>query len=107
MLGGILGGSAITQTQPGNGLGFVVIDPSAFVSKERFGEMMLELRDYIKSAETAQGFDEVLLPGEPDCKVREERIRDGIPVDENSWRLIEQAVAKLGIMAPMTSGVTR
>jgi uncharacterized oxidoreductase len=97
VLGGLLSGSSITQPQPGNGLGFLVVDVSAFLPRQQFACMVEEMREYIKSALPAPGFDEVLLPGEPDARKREQRLRDGIPIDENSWRQIENAAAELGI----------
>src|SRR5581483_11024166 len=68
ILGGLLGQSPITKHQPGNGLAFVVIDVSAFLPREEFAAMIHELRDYIKRTPPAPGFQEVLLPGEPDFR---------------------------------------
>ena len=104
VLGGLLGGSPVTQEQPGNGLGFIVVDVSAFVPAEQFAEMIEELRRYIKSAAPAPGFDEVMVPGEPDFRKREQRLRDGIPIDEYSWAQIEAAAVKVGVSVPAHSG---
>lgn len=97
ILGGLLGGSTISKQQPGNGLAFIVIDPSAFVPSEEFGAMVVELGEYIKSSETAPGFDGVFLPGELDFRTRQQRMRDGIPIDENTWNQIVAAAAGLGV----------
>lgn len=97
VLGGLLGGSSIMRPQPGNGLGFLVVDVSAFMPKEQFSELVEEMREYIKSAAPAPGFDEVFLPGEPDVRKKEQRLRDGIPIDENSWGQIEKAASQLGV----------
>lgn len=97
VLGGLLGGSPVSKAQPGNGLCFIVIDPSAFVPAGEFAAMMSELCQYIKSAATAPGFDEVFLPGEPDFRKREERLRDGIPVDDNTWRQIVDVASSVGV----------
>lgn len=102
VLGGLLGGSAITQQQPGNGLAFIVIDVSAFLPGEQFAAMICELKAYIKSATSAPGCDEVMLPGEPDFRKRQQRLVEGIPIDEHSWELIESVAAKLGVNIPVT-----
>lgn len=97
VLGGLLGGSPISKQQPGNGLSFIVIDPTAFVPSEEFAAMVVELGDYIKSSETAPGFEGVYLPGELDFLTRERRLRDGIPIDKNTWHQIVAAAAGLGV----------
>ncbi len=48
----------------GNGVCFVVVDPSAFCPLEQFRRLMDETIAYIKSSRPAPGFDEVLVPGE-------------------------------------------
>jgi uncharacterized oxidoreductase len=97
ILGGLLGGSSISKQQPGNGLAFIVIDPSAFVPAGEFAAMVAELGDYIKSSETAPGFDGVYLPGELDYRTRQQRLRDGIPIDETTWNQIVESAAGLGV----------
>jgi len=97
VMGGLLGGSPVSKKLPGNGLGFIVIDPSAFVAEDQFPVMMAELCAYIKSSETAPGFDEVFVPGELDYRTRRERMRDGIPIDENTWAQILSAAESVGV----------
>lgn len=97
VIGGLLGGSPISKQQPGNGLGFIVIDPAAFVAADEFRSMMAEMCAYIKSSDTAAGFQEVFLPGEPDFRTRRARMRDGIPVDENTWTQIVKAAESVGV----------
>jgi uncharacterized oxidoreductase len=55
------------------------------------------MREYIKSSSPAPGHDEVFLPGEPDFRRRRERLRDGIPIDEATWRQILEAAASVGV----------
>lgn len=97
VIGGLLGGSPVSKKQPGNGLGFIVIDPSAFVAAAEFRGMMDEMCAYIKSSETADGFEGVFLPGELDFRTRRARMRDGIPVDENTWAQIVKAAESVGV----------
>jgi hydroxycarboxylate dehydrogenase B len=52
---------------------------------------------HIRSSRVAPGFDEVLLPGEPERRSAEARARDGIPVDDTTWRDICAAAGTLGI----------
>ena len=45
----------------------------------------------------APGFDEVLLPGEPERRARDRRGAEGVPIDEKSLADILAAVASLGV----------
>jgi uncharacterized oxidoreductase len=103
VLGGILGGSSTLMKQPGNGLGFIVVDISAFLAPEQFNTLVHEMRDYIKSSPTAPGHDEVFLPGEPDYRNMERRRRDGITIDSNTWEQILKAAKGVGVESPKLS----
>lgn len=97
IFGGILAGSSTIIDQPGNGLGFVLIDIAAFLPMERFAALMEELRGYLKSARPATEKNEVMLPGEPDFCRREERLRTGIPVDDETWAQIIASALSVGV----------
>jgi uncharacterized oxidoreductase len=100
ILGGIMGGSSSTLDQPGNGLAFVLVDIAAFLPAEAFDALMEELRRYLKSSRPARGKREVMLPGEPDFRKREERLRSGIPVDDETWAQIVRAASSAGVEWP-------
>ncbi len=51
----------------------------------------------IKQVPPARGFSEVLLPGEPERRSKEERLRDGIPVPEATWNAIVAAARSVGL----------
>jgi hydroxycarboxylate dehydrogenase B len=97
ILGGLLGGSRITVDQPGNGLAFLVINISAFQDPQGFVSLIHELQDYMKSSPPAEGFDEVILPGELDFKTKKIRLRDGIPIDEDTWQQISSSANLVGV----------
>jgi len=100
VLGGTLGGLNITVDQPGNGVGFIVIDASAFMPGEHFYELIEELRSYVKSSKPAEGFKEVLMPGEPESRTARERKLHGIPLDEATWQAILNCAHSLGVEWP-------
>lgn len=54
-----------------------------------------DLRSYLealRALEPAEGFERVLIPGERSRAIREQRLKDGIPVADNVWnRLVELA----------------
>ncbi len=51
----------------------------------------------IKAVPPGPGFDEVLLPGEPEARFRVRRERDGIPIPEDTWHAVCKVGAELGV----------
>jgi hydroxycarboxylate dehydrogenase B len=97
ILGGTLAGLRITKDQPGNGVSFIVVDVSAFMPREQFDDAMNELRDYMKSSAPAEGVREVMIPGEPEWRTRQERQKSGIELPDATWKEILRAAESLGV----------
>jgi uncharacterized oxidoreductase len=97
ILGGAFGGQDITVDQPGNGVGFFVIDPSAFLPIREVFPLIAKIRSYVKSSHPAPGFEEVLLPGEPEFRKAERHCREGIPVDDGIWDAVLRYAQSLGV----------
>lgn len=97
LFGGIMGGSSTIVDQPGNGLAFVLVDVQAFLPMDVFTGLMDELRAYLKSSRPGRGKHEVMLPGEPDFRKREERLHSGIPIDNETWAQIVAAAMSVGV----------
>jgi hypothetical protein len=55
----------------------------------------------IKASPPRPGFQEVLLPGEREHRTMEKRRKEGIPIDERSWRNLVETCTKVGIDAPI------
>jgi LDH2 family malate/lactate/ureidoglycolate dehydrogenase len=51
----------------------------------------------IKAVAPAAGFDEVLVPGEPEVRAAAQRRIEGIPVAEDTWAEIIAAGASVGV----------
>jgi uncharacterized oxidoreductase len=43
------------------------------------------------------GVGEILIPGEPEARLEAQRRRDGIPIEDETWRQIEMLAAELGV----------
>ena len=98
ILSGTLAGNAITdETVFGNGLCFIVINPAAFIDMENFKLLMEELTAYMKSTPLAEGFDEILLPGERDFRKMEQTTEGGITLDDRTWEQIVETARGLGV----------
>ena len=79
-----------------SGAFFFCVDPAAFGPREAYAESMAELTARIKHVRPAPGFEEVLLPGEPEHRSRQARSA-GIPIDDATWKAIGEVVSELGV----------
>ncbi|BCX03905.1 MAG: dehydrogenase [Candidatus Roseilinea sp.] len=99
LLGGVLAGYTPSQPQPHvNGLCLIAINPEAFCGAQTFKALVEDLRAYVVNTPTMAGFDEVIMPGAIDFRIRERRMHEGIPLADESWRLIVEAAAQVGLM---------
>ncbi|KON31276.1 hypothetical protein AC482_01245 [miscellaneous Crenarchaeota group-15 archaeon DG-45] len=99
VLGGALNLTGTGSRARGQGFLMTVLDIASFSPVDDFKEEVDRLIAEIKSSPVMPGFDEVLLPGEREHRAMERRRREGIPVDERSWRNILETCGKLGIDA--------
>jgi LDH2 family malate/lactate/ureidoglycolate dehydrogenase len=80
-----------------NGTWIVVIDISAFVDISDFHAEIDDLLAYVKSAPTAPGVTAIMYPGEPEAITEQQRERQGIVLDEETWQHITGLARELGI----------
>ena len=76
----------------GNGLFVLVINIARFRKFSGFSAEIERFVDYLKSAKTAEGVDTIQMPGERGWHEKQKRERDGIPIDEETWRQIQELV---------------
>lgn len=81
----------------GNALFMEVINISSFIPIEEFYSEVNNLIKFVKSSKLAPGFDEILIPGEPEIRVKRERSKEGIFVDDETWRQIRETAQKLDV----------
>ncbi len=96
----IAGGQRADEPAKGgtmNSMLATIIDVSRLGGVQRVADQVAATRTHITSARRAPGFDEILLPGDPERRYAAERKVKGIPVDETTWRDIRAAAAKVGI----------
>ena len=88
-------GKDVTHT-PGwltNGVFMMVLKIDNFVPLEDFKDRIDRLVRPIK----AEGFEEILIPGEPESNEREMRLGSGIPIPEKAWQPLVQACKQYGV----------
>ena len=85
ILGSALAGISSKDSEVfGNGVCFIVLDPSAFCPLDEFCRLMDDMILYMKSSEPAPGLEEVLVPGELEFRTLQQRQVDGIPIDDKT-----------------------
>jgi uncharacterized oxidoreductase len=77
----------------------VAIDPGIFRDRAAFERGVDETLAKVKAVPPAPGFDEVLVPGEPEHRTRQQRLREGIYVEDATVDEIRKTGAKLGLKA--------
>ena len=100
MAAAVGGGQRVDEPVKGgilNSMLATVIDLSKLGDPAAIADAVEATKAHIRSSSVAPGFDEILLPGEPERRSAEARKRDGIPVDETTWRDVCAAAATLGI----------
>ncbi len=77
----------------------IAVDIAAFTDAEAFAANASLLAQTVKQQPLAEGFDEVLMPGERGDRVLAEREANGIPVPADQWKTLVETAASLGIEA--------
>jgi uncharacterized oxidoreductase len=75
----------------------IIIDPTRFGDAAKMRAEIEATKDWIRASRVAPGFDEILMPGEPELRSRSSRGKDGIPLDPKSLGDIIAAGASLGV----------
>jgi len=83
-----------------NGAFMMAVDIGSFTSIEKFKERVDNLIRRMKASRKAPGFDEILMPGEPEFREEERRLREGIFIEEPTWREITTLAGELGVETP-------
>ena len=102
LLGAVLTGSR-TGTDPNrdppspNGVLAVAIDPEAFVGLDELRRGADAVISQVKQVKPEPG-RRVLVPGEPEWESKELRLKEGIPIPEETWEQIVNLAEELGVV---------
>jgi LDH2 family malate/lactate/ureidoglycolate dehydrogenase len=78
---------------------FLAMKPDLFVPAEEYRTRMDTLIERVHAAPRAEGFDEVLVAGEPELRHEAERRRTGIPYSAGEVAALQAEAAKVGVAA--------
>ncbi len=99
LLAGVLSGTGSTGTgeRLANGVLIIILDIAQFLPLDEFHQEAKSFIAHVKSSPPAAGFDEILLPGEIEQKVKKQRAQEGIFVEDETWEQIIEWGNKLGV----------
>ena len=107
IFGGVLSGAAYAGDvgdqykafdRPQNvGHFFLAMRPDLFVTMQAYRERMDVLVERIKACPKAEGFDEILLPGEIEAREEAKRRKSGIPYAASEIAALEQEAKRAGV----------
>lgn len=86
----VLGGGIYSAA----GTVFIAINPSVFRPYKEYAASVDATVKKIKAVPPAEGFDEVLLPGEPEARSTAKGMVEGITMPDSSWQRVLELAAK-------------
>jgi len=95
--GPLAGADAYPGVTSRSGIFIFAVDAAVFRPSADYEKALAETLGRIKAVPPGPGFEEVLLPGEPEARARAQRERDGIPIPDDTWRAVCEAGAELGV----------
>lgn len=80
-----------------NGMLAFVIDPARLVDPAWLRDEIVAITRYVTASPPQKPEEPVLIPGDPERISRAERIKEGIPLDDETWRGIVAAAGSIGL----------
>jgi LDH2 family malate/lactate/ureidoglycolate dehydrogenase len=99
--GGAMAGEVGSIRQRGRRVGvsqsFLAIDIERFMPLSEFEARLKRFVADLKSAAPAEGYEEVLVAGEPEQRTEAARRREGIPIADEVWEALSKVGSELGV----------
>jgi uncharacterized oxidoreductase len=94
LAGGLSGAGCCTDSSTPmggktDGVFIVAVKIDAFTPLIAFQRTISDLIRHVKSSPPALGVQEVMVPGELEARTRRDRLRDGIPLEPNTWDALQ------------------
>lgn len=95
--GPLPGAEAYPGVTARSGIFIFAVDATVFRPKDEYADGLAKTLARIKGVPPAPGFSEVLVPGEPEARVRAEREKNGIPIPADTWAAVRAAAKTVGV----------
>ncbi|HEV7322927.1 MAG TPA: Ldh family oxidoreductase [Ensifer sp.] len=80
---------------------FFAIKPDLFISLENFDARMDAFYERIKTLPKAAGVEEIMMPGEPEQRREDERLKTGLPITDNVVADLTREGERIGVRFPV------
>ena len=97
LLGGALVGISPADYAGHNSALLMAIDIESFTSLDSYKASVDDLVKTVKTSKLAEGFGEILMPGEPEAREKEKRFREGVPIDDKTMEEVRWAAERVGV----------
>jgi uncharacterized oxidoreductase len=100
ILGGALSGTGSTDPKRGrfaNGMLSFYVDPKLFDPVGFFPRDVARYVAFVKSSRPTADGQEVLVPGEPEARMRARRLAEGVPLPADTWASIVETARSVGL----------
>ncbi len=98
VLGGVLSGAGTLLDYSGNNAFLAMaINVRAFMPLSKFKEGVDKFISDLRAAPKATGAKEILIPGEPEIREKERRLKSGVPVPEKTLNEIRDIAKRLNV----------
>ena len=77
----------------------IAIKADLFQSLDDYTALADSMAERIRQVPPAPGFEEVLVPGDPEARTRAIRRREGIPIEDDVWQMIVEASTRVRVEA--------
>lgn len=85
---------------PGNATLIMAWEIERFVDRRIFAREMTAFVRAVSASRPAIGCDEVLLPGEPEARMRARRLREGVPLSDAEWERLQDLAGRRRSTSP-------
>ena len=96
-----LAGALAPQEDPGAHRGsstfMLAVALDRFREPAVYSEVFGSFLDHVRETPRQPGVEEIVVPGELEQRSREQRRRDGIPLDDGTWQRLADAAGEVGI----------
>jgi hydroxycarboxylate dehydrogenase B len=99
LLGGALTGTGATAPNRrfANGMFAIYVDPKVVDTADFFDGEISRYVDFIRATKPVAGVDAVLVPGDPERKIRADRTKNGVPLPDDTWAAIVNTAREVGV----------
>lgn len=75
----------------------IIVEPSAVGDRGAFERDVAAYTAWVKSSPPGEGFEEVMVPGDPERKSAAKRLAEGVPIDDRTWEELLNAARSIGM----------